>query len=90
MSSDALSRCLNLTVNGAGLLLIEDGVLNAVDGSRGERMLREYADTLKLYVLQEDCLARGIIDLIPPYINITDYAGFVDLTVCHEKLINWS
>lgn len=78
-----------LLMAGAGddLLLLQDGVLAALAGSRALMLLSECKATL--WVLDEDVQARGLAGQISTSIQSIDYNGFVTLTIRHQQQIVW-
>jgi tRNA 2-thiouridine synthesizing protein B len=90
-SSDALVSCLQKTLPGQAILLIEDGVLAAVINSPWSALLLAKLSTTYWYALSADLRARGIAEnTILAGIKILDYAGFVDLTVQYHPIQSWS
>lgn len=69
------------------LLLLQDGVLAAVEGNELLRALLQSPATV--YVLQEDAAARGIIGQISDGVRKIDYNGFVELTARHQQQLAW-
>lgn len=63
------------------VLLIEDAVYAS----------QKFRKELKahVYTLEEDCLARAIVDNIDRSNSMIDYAGFVELTEIHQHIISW-
>lgn len=78
-----------LLMAGAGddLLLLQDGVLAALTGSRALMRLSE--SDLTLWVLDEDVQARGLAGQISTRVQSVDYTGFVTLTIRHQQQIVW-
>ncbi len=69
------------------LLLLQDGVLGALEGSRALNCL--LASPASLWVLTEDVTARGLAGQISAKIGQVDYTGFVTLTEKHQQQITW-
>ncbi|MEM7405767.1 MAG: sulfurtransferase complex subunit TusB [Pseudomonadota bacterium] len=85
----ALARCLNYIQPGAGLLLMEDGVLAALTGGAWADRLGG-VDGVEIFALGPDLAARGIaIGAVAPNIRIVDYAGFVKLAVEYDRVQSW-
>lgn len=61
------------------ILLIEDAVFQA---------LGKHTLTASICALKEDLIARGIEDKIHSDIKTVDYAGFVELSEEHERIIS--
>ncbi|WP_226596391.1 sulfurtransferase complex subunit TusB [Marinobacter nauticus] len=73
-------HCLASVQQGDTLLLIEDAVLALLDR---ERQLPGAS-----YGLETDANARAVANRVPAE-QLVDYAGFVQLTVIHSRIINW-
>lgn len=61
------------------ILLIEDAVYQALNNT---------SCPAKIHVLIEDLCARGIQEKVNTAMNIIDYAGFVNLTETHQRIIS--
>lgn len=81
---NALLRCMRAEDE---LLLVQDGVIAAVEGSRQLEMLR--AAPISISALREDLEARGLIAQISTEIDTVSYNDFVRLTVKHEQQMTW-
>ncbi len=87
---NALASCLRLAKKGSAVLLLEDGVLAALDRTAHSDKVKAAAGDLKFYALGPDVRARGLDEAnIIDNIEIIDYAGFVDLVAAHENLQAW-
>lgn len=86
--SALLEDCLDFIPPDAALLLIEDGVLAAVDNE----MNRELFDGIQnpLYVLAADVTARGLQGRLLDRFMLVDYAGFVGLCTQARNVVNWN
>ena len=81
----SLETCLRIAVEGSSVLLIEDGVYGAIDGTALNGKLTDASNRLKLYVLGPDLRARGLSeDSVMGCVEVVDYDGFVDLVVRHD------
>ncbi|MHA6312876.1 sulfurtransferase complex subunit TusB [Pantoea sp. S-LA4] len=69
------------------ILLLQDGVLAALAGSRALQQLSGCAAAL--WVLEEDVRARGLAGQISTNVRPVDYTGFVALTVKHPQQMTW-
>ncbi|ORM53849.1 sulfurtransferase TusB [Pantoea conspicua] len=69
------------------ILLLQDGVLAALAGSRALQQLSGCAAAL--WVLEEDLRARGLTGQISTNVRPVDYTGFVALTVKHPQQMTW-
>ena len=76
-----------LLTAGDDLLLLQDGVLAAVEGSEMLHSLLQSPATL--YVLQEDAAARGIAGQISDRVHKIGYNRFVELTARHQQQLAW-
>jgi len=72
------------------LLLIEDGVLSAVNGSPARELLQRLMDEgVSVFALQEDLEARGLKGVFMlEGIRTVDYDGFVGLVEKYE-VVPW-
>jgi len=72
---------------GDELLMLQDGVLAAIEGGTALVALRTAPVTL--YVLQEDVDARGLSAQISDSVTPVSYNEFVALTVKHSQQMTW-
>ena len=87
---NTLTSCLNMAKKGSSVLLIEDGVLAAVDQTAHADQVKAAAQDVKFYVLGPDIRARGLDEKnIIDHIEVVDYEGFVDLVAAHDKVQAW-
>lgn len=86
---NTLDSCLRTVKEGASILLIEDGVLGALEGTAVTGKVREAMAKVKFYVLQPDVETRGVADKVMDGIERVDYGGFVDLAVEHDLVQSW-
>lgn len=87
--ASALAECLQILAvseEAAAVLLIEDGVYAALDGT-----IRSAFETLGLpcYVLREDLEARGLSEKMTGPFRVLDMGGFVKLTLDYAKVQSW-
>lgn len=87
--TNSLDSCLRMAQPGHALLLIEDGVYAATQGSAAAGRLRQAGATLKVYALLPDMEARGISNKLADGVALVDYAGFVDLTAQYKTSQSW-
>ena len=87
--TNTLDTCLRMAQPGHALLLIEDGVYAATQGSAAEERMRQACSTLKVYALQPDMDARGVAGKVMGGVTLVDYGGFVDLTEQHDTSHSW-
>ena len=82
-ASDALRSCIRTALPGSHVLLIEDGVYAAREGSVAAAELAA-AEGVNCYALAPDVAARGLASLLAPGIKLVDYSDFVRLAAeCH-------
>jgi tRNA 2-thiouridine synthesizing protein B len=87
--TDSLSTCLRYAKPGASVLLIEDGVYGAREGTAMADDIKEALKDKSVYVLEPDLNARGINSNLIDGVKLVDYAGFVDLTTECELVQSW-
>ena len=81
----SLATCVRIAVQGSSVLLIEDGVYGAMNGTSLNGMLSDAGNRLRFYVLGPDLAARGLSEKdVMKGIEVVDYDGFVDLVVEHD------
>ncbi|KDF07867.1 protein tusB [Citrobacter freundii MGH 56] len=81
------SSLLRLIDKNDELLLLQDGVTAAVEGSRFLESLQNAS--IKVYVLEEDIQARGLCGQISDSVVRVSYTDFVRLTVKHPSQMSW-
>ncbi|MGY0160996.1 sulfurtransferase complex subunit TusB [Edwardsiella tarda] len=72
---------------GDALVLLQDGVLCALDGTASLATLRALPVTLHL--LQADVQARGLAAYLAPESVLIDYTQFVALSAAHPRQMAW-
>jgi len=87
--TNTLNTCLRMAQPGHALLLIEDGVYAATQGSAAQERIRQACATLKVYVLQPDMDARGVTGKLIDGVTLVDYGGFVDLAEQYDTSHSW-
>jgi len=89
-TTNALLSCINHTLSGDAILLIEDGVYGALAGSAVSEAVKARAGDISIYVLTEDAAARGLeaAKLLGEVTGVT-YEGFVDLVAEHDRTQAW-
>lgn len=85
--SSSLQDYSRFVKSGDVLLLLEDGVYACTQGTSQAALLEEIMKTAEVYAIQADIKARALTKLIPG-VQVTDYAGFVDLVEKH-KIHSW-
>lgn len=83
-----LESCVNLIDENDLILLIEDGVIGATK-TKKSAIIAELVKNGKVYALEEDLKARGILENVSDGIKLTNYQGFVDLVVEHDTPVSW-
>ncbi|MCY4610179.1 MAG: sulfurtransferase complex subunit TusB [Gammaproteobacteria bacterium] len=87
---NALQSCLRLAEDGHAVLLIEDAVVAALDGTEHAETIKNATGRLSVYVLGPDLDARGLPkDRIIDGIEVVDYDRFVALTCEHDSVQSW-
>lgn len=85
-----LESCLNLTVKGSSVILIEDGVYGAIAGTAKSQMVVDAMKDVSVYVLGPDLKARGVDESrLIDGIKVVGYDGFVDLTTDNDTVSAW-
>ncbi|MBF0623901.1 MAG: sulfurtransferase complex subunit TusB [Magnetococcales bacterium] len=77
-----LESCLRFVRKGDVILLLEDGVFAAQAGTAMSSLVEGALKSNKVYALSADLKARALTDVIQG-VEVTDYAGFVDLVEQH-------
>jgi tRNA 2-thiouridine synthesizing protein B len=88
LNNNSLDTCLRVSEAG-DILLIEDAVYAATEGSTLEARIREAMNRLKIHVLLPDLEARGMADRVIEGISTVDYGGFVDLVAGSKSCQSW-
>jgi len=89
-ASSTLASCLAHALDGAAVLLIEDGVYGALAAGNFAPTLAAEAQRLRLYVLAPDLAARGFADAaLVAGVEMVDYDGFVDLAATNSAVQAW-
>lgn len=83
-----LSSCLRLLSIHDGILLSGDAVYALQSGTAQRQALELMPDSIALFALDEDLLARAISDL-PTRVRRLDYPAFVELTLRYVKVNSW-
>ncbi len=83
----ALEQAGKFSENGDPLLLLEDAVYAAQEGTFWQPKLEALLANHTVYAMEADLKARGI-SRVANGIEVIDYGGFVDLSVEH-KVQSW-
>jgi tRNA 2-thiouridine synthesizing protein B len=86
---NSLESCLNHAKEGSAILLIEDGVYAAMNGTIVTDKVKAAMGQFTIYALESDVKARGIAGKVMDGIKLVDYTGFVDLACEHDKVQAW-
>jgi len=82
-----LNSVLRIVPAGALILLYEDGVYAAAQGTASEDLVRQALEQHPVYAVQADLQARGLARLVDG-IQVVDYDGFVALVEQHH-VVPW-
>ncbi|MBT8004478.1 MAG: sulfurtransferase complex subunit TusB [Rhodospirillales bacterium] len=87
---NVLSDCLRRAKDGSAVLLIEDGVYAALEGTSATDEILSRTGSINFFALAPDIEARGLgkkplIDGI----TLVDYGGFVDLVEEYSSVQSW-
>ncbi len=86
----SLDSALSHAIDGAAILMIEDGIYGALKGTAVSVKVEKALGNLKVYVLGPDLKARGMTeDQVVDGVKVVDYAGFVDLVTEYDKVQAW-
>ena len=87
-----LASCLARVRPGSAVLLIEDGVLGALAASpSAARLAAAAAVGVEIFALGPDLDARGIEPgRLAPFVEVADYAGFVQLACRFARTVTWT
>jgi len=73
---------------GDAVLMIEDGVLGARNGSSAAAAVKAALENSSVYALSSDLAARGIKpEQLIEGVQAVDYGGFVDLVTQHARTV---
>lgn len=87
---NSLATCLRLAKKGSAILLIEDGVIAALQGTTQSESVVNATDTFDVFVMGPDLKARGLSeDKVIDGIKVVDYSGFVDLVEERGSVNAW-
>lgn len=85
-----LLSCINHTLKGDAILLIEDGVYGALAGSDVADAVKARSGDVSIFVLTEDAAARGLdAGKLLNEVTGVNYEGFVDLVADHDRTQAW-
>ncbi len=81
----ALEDAVLLCSEQDAILLIEDAVYAANPQHQAFSKVKHN----KVFALQSDSQARGMVNRISPSVTVVSYSGFVELTAKHDKSLTW-
>jgi tRNA 2-thiouridine synthesizing protein B len=85
-----LDSCLSHALEGSAILLLEDGIYAALEGTAMTDKIKDAARKHSIYVLGPDVRARGMSeDQVIEGVSIVGYDGFVDLVTAHDNIQSW-
>ena len=88
--TNSLNSCLQHLSGENTILMIEDGVLGAINGTMVADDVKNAVANNKVFVLGPDLKARGLSeDKLIDGISVVDYAGFVELVCTNDKVQSW-
>lgn len=89
-SHATLASCLQVCGKQDGILLLEDGVFGALSSAPCAEELSAMIKTgIKVYALVGDANARGLQKKLRSDVLLTDYNGFVQLSIEHNCVQSW-
>jgi tRNA 2-thiouridine synthesizing protein B len=87
---NSLASCIGHLGKGDVVLLIEDAVVAARDGSAVAPLVREALKNGSVYVLAPDLAARAVKrEGVIAEMKLIDYRGFVELAAQHARTQSW-
>lgn len=90
LDRNALESAINHATKGNAILMIEDGVYGAMQGTQKSGMVSDAMNDISFYVMGPDLKARGIDEgRIIDGVKVVDYNGFVALVAEHDVTQSW-
>jgi tRNA 2-thiouridine synthesizing protein B len=86
---NSLETCLAHAQAGGAILLIEDGIYGALEGTTISAKVKEVMRKAPVYALAPDVEARGMAGRLIAGVKLVDYSGFVDLVAEHKTVQSW-
>lgn len=85
-----LRSCLQICGVDDGILLLEDGVFAVLKNSPcSDDLVSLIKQGVKIFALESDVKARGLENKIQEGVLLTDYSGFVKLSVEFRTVQSW-
>jgi tRNA 2-thiouridine synthesizing protein B len=78
-----------MATKGSAVLLIEDAVYAATQGSVAAAKINSVMADIQIYALGPDLDARGMSSRVLDGVKVVDYGGFVDLVAEHNCCQSW-
>ena len=88
-TAGALRSCLRVAKAGSTILMIEDGIYGALDGTAVSGQVKEAMGEIAICALSNDLEARGVNGKVLDGIKRVDYDGFVDLVTANDGVQSW-
>jgi tRNA 2-thiouridine synthesizing protein B len=82
-STNHLASALRIAPTGAPILLYEDGVYAAAEGTQSTTQMKKALAHHPIYALEADLEARGIRKVLDG-VRVVNYDGFVELVEQHD------
>ncbi|MFC1503047.1 sulfurtransferase complex subunit TusB [Pseudomonadota bacterium] len=86
--TQSLQSCLRYISQDDEILLLQDAVIAGLRENFWCEAIKNSG--VKIYLLKEDLLARGIVEKVDDSFDVVDYKGFVSLSTEHETQMNWA
>ncbi|KEY91431.1 tusB protein [Candidatus Photodesmus blepharus] len=86
-SLNKLDLALQYRLNGDDILLVESATYAGNPKYYRHALLKRVLDNV--FLLEEDVIARGILNLISDHISLISFDDFVELTAKHAQSISW-
>ena len=87
---NTLASCIAICVEADGILLLEDGVFGAMTTTPCAFHLSDLIrQGTKVYALEDDVKARGLLEKLLPGVLLTNYTRFVQLSIEHRCVQSW-
>jgi tRNA 2-thiouridine synthesizing protein B len=90
LDRNALESAIKHATKGNSILMIEDGVYGAMQGTQKSEVVSNAMGDISFYVLGPDLKARGIDEgRVINGVKVVDYSGFVALVAEHDATQSW-
>lgn len=86
---ETLNTCLRYALPGSSILLIEDAVYAAREGTAHSDAIKNAIKDKSVYALKPDLDARGVNNGLINGVKLIDYAGFVELAASSQAVQSW-